>query len=152
MAEENETEDSDESPVDETTSEEKKTRQRLTVTAMQEAISDLVFTVRLKPDGQRGFGPCGFSYWKKPAVNQTVCQVHLMSDEALQDDQGATGDLVMWATADGGVEEVTAVLLDRMKTEFEEYRAQMLKSLDSVVEKHHGALRGARSKIREKKA
>lgn len=123
---------------------EKKSRQRLTMTAMFHAISDIAKTIW--PDA----GQLSFRQEYLPAedgVWMYHCQIWKWLDRADKKDAFVTG-----AASSEGIEEATAALLAQMKEKFEEKKKELLRDFDSVLDRHHGALRGARSKIREKKA
>lgn len=129
-------------------SDEKKTRQRLTMTAMREAIEDIFRivdstapnfdTIELRISSSKG------------PEQQTIYNCSLWKMRTID----APNDVmfVTDATSEEGIEEATAALLGKLRERFEEHRKKLLGGLDSVLERHHGALRGARSKIREKKA
>lgn len=119
-------------------SDEKKTRQRLTITAMYDAIMDIDVTlvgvpaehrsIELERDDEDG--------------NKYVATLQ----------RGPDGTVIETAKSEEDFEDAVARLLTRQREKFEEHRKKLLGGLDSVLERHHGALRGARSKIRDKKA
>ena len=128
---------------------EQKTRQRLTLTAMYEAITDLYYavageTARAEQDppalvAMSKWGTCGKLTYAAGLFQRKV-------------DEPFTADtLIEEGVHPDGIEEAVAALLAKMQEKFEAKRRAVLADLDSVRDRHHGALRGARSKIKEKK-
>lgn len=133
---------------------EKKKRVHLTITAMHDAINDLTFAVHIPKDEALQYKRCSFIYRTEPTslgkLNY-ICELRKVSADHEPDPAGGVGEWVMEAMSPNSSEEATALLLEEMKAAFEHHRAEVFKSMDAVLERHHGALRGARSKIREKK-
>lgn len=126
--------------------EEKKTRQRLTMTAMYEAICDL-HNAMLPPEKRQAQDPPAVTFTRKPGGPFIVGLFARTAEEPF-----SATDLIAEAEHPDGVEEAAAALLEKMRDRFEEHRKKLLGGLDSVLARHHGALRGARSKIREKRS
>lgn len=127
-----------------TEDEEKKTRQRLTVTAMYQAIYDI----------EQALGPSGNYSMRTISLTTTKKAAGLMYVATLyRGMEGSDEKPVCVAAAESLVdfEEAVAQLLTQVRDRFEEHRKKLLAGIDAVLDKHHGALRGARSKIREKK-
>lgn len=122
---------------------EKKTRQRLTITAMYSAILDIEAAVRTSTTrvNDRSILLSELNDGR-PAYVATLCATdpdstkieHIAYGESREDFDGAV-----------------AALLEDMKKKLEAKKKELLSGLDDVLAKHHGALRGARSKIRENK-
>jgi hypothetical protein len=121
---------------------EKKTRQRLTMTAMYEAIVDIDAALQTPTPPIHHERSIMLVKRGKAFLAQLV-DTDPDSDEVTVLDS---------SVSDNDFEESVAQLLEEMKTKFEEKKKSVLLGLDAVLERHHGALRGARSKIREKKA
>lgn len=135
--------------ADETMPEEPKTktRQRLTVTAMYEAICDLHFAIAGEEARQTQEPPM-LSVTSQSPPNNTYAAA-LFERRREVPFQG-TGFIEEGVHPDG-IEEAVATLLANMQERFEAKRKAVLADLDSVMGRHHGALRGARSKIKGKK-
>lgn len=125
-----------------------KTRQRLTVTAMYDAICDLHFAV-LGEDARTRQDPPMLMHTTRKTETGKVYIVGLFT--RVSDEPFDAKDLVAHAKHPDGVEESVSALLVKMQERFEAKRKEVLAGLDSVLTHHHGALKGARSKIREKR-
>lgn len=125
-----------------------KTRKRLTVTAMYEAICDLHFAV-LGADARTKQDPPMLMQTEKKTGTGKAYVVGLFT--RISEEPFDAKDLVAHAEHADGIEEAVSALLVKMQERFEAKRREVLAGLDSVLTVHHGALKGARSKIREKK-
>ena len=121
----------------------KKTRQRLTVTSMYEAIYDI--ETMLHPEGN--FSMRTVALTTNKTTEGTIYVASLFRGMAGSDEEPV---YVTHAESPVDFEDAVARLLTQVKEQFEEHRKKLLGGLDSVLERHHGALRGARSKLREK--
>lgn len=119
-------------------SDEKKTRQRLTITAMYEAIMDIDVVLTGQQNIHRSIE------LEKSDDSRDLYVASLQ--------RGPDGEVVEMAEHKESFEDAVAFLLTGMKEKFERYREDKMRDLDGVLDRHHGALRGARSKIRERKA
>lgn len=125
-----------------------KTRHRLTVTAMYEAVQGLYFAVvgeaaRSKQD------PPMISITAKSTDKTIVYVVGLFA--RVTEEPFVAGTLIAEGEHPDGIEEAVAVLLSKMQELFDAKKKELLAEFDAVKNLHHGALKGARSKIREKK-
>lgn len=127
---------------------ETKTRQRLTVTAMFDAICDLHFAVVGEEARLNQEAPMLSTTLRADAAGRFYVAGIL---ERKQQEPFISGSVIAEGVHPDGIEEAVASLLAKMQERFEAKRKALLADLDSVVGRHHGALRGARSKIREKK-
>lgn len=125
-----------------------KTRQRLTMTAMYDAINDLFFAT-LPAEQRAKYALCTITTGAKPVQSEGDI-VYVAGLFSRGHDQ-AESTFVVDAEHPDGVEEATAALLGKVRERFEARRKELLSDLDSVTARHDGALRGARSKIRERK-
>ena len=125
-----------------------KTRQRLTMTAMYDAINDLFFATL--PQEQRvKYALCTISVGAKPV--QADGEITYVAGLFCRGHDSPESTLVIDAEHPSGVEEATAALLGKVRERFEVRKKELLSDLDAVTQLHGGALRGARSKIRERK-
>lgn len=118
------------------------------MTAMYHAINDLFFA-SLEENERENYRDCRLLSWQKDNnggdsiyVVSLFKQHEVVDAEPEHEEDGESTE---------GIEEATAVLLSKMKERFDSRRKAMLAEMDSVLSRHDGALRGARSKIREKK-
>lgn len=125
-----------------------KTRQRLTMTAMYDAINDLFFAT-LPAEQREKFARCEITVGAKPV--QETGDIVYVAGLFCRGREQAESTFVTDAEHQDGVEEATAALLGKVRERFDARRKELLSGLDAVTMRHDGALRGARSKIRKRK-
>lgn len=114
-----------------------KTRQRLTMTAMYQAICDLHFAVLPEDQKTRQDPPMLMHTVKKFTEGRPDVHVVGLFSRVSEEPFDAK-DLIAHAEHIDGVEEATAALLAKMQERFEEKRKELLRGFDSVLDRHQG--------------
>ena len=121
-----------------------KKRQKMTITAMAEAMKALHLAANPHLQQHQSFG-VGLVLTQRG--QHFVVTARTSSDEGIVEDE-VSGDDLAATSSEESYEAACAELLLVFQRRFEDFRQQKQAELDNILVQHRGVLRGARSKLK----